>query len=467
MKYDIIIVGARLAGSATAMLLARAGLRVLVIDQARFPSDTLSTHQLQVPGGALLRRWGLLERLVDAGTPGTRHVRFESAGVELAGDYPSVDGVDALHSPRRTLLDDLLVQAARASGAEVRESTIVEDLTAYDGRVTGVRCRPKHGRPTTETALLVVGADGKHSLVAKQVGARAQTHHPPSTLAAYTYWEDVPLSCGHVVNRDRRAVGVWPTNDGLTITYLAWPADEVAAYRSDPRAAVRMALQGTGELGQRVLAGRRVEPIRATTDLPNAIRESCGPGWALAGDAGLVMDPITGQGMGNALRDADLLASAVTTALDGPTSLEATLKDYVRARDRRTRAMYDLTVGLASLPPSQPAERALFEAIAARPEEVTRFLGTLSGSLPVRGLFSPPHLIHLVGLRGFARLATARPRPRRPVAMHAHGDIASSMPPARQDSDRGSRGDPPSCRWLTTGDSRTGRAGVARDPRGG
>jgi 2-polyprenyl-6-methoxyphenol hydroxylase-like FAD-dependent oxidoreductase len=183
------------------------------------------------------------------------------------------------------------------------------------------------------------------------------------------------------------------------------------------------ALQGTGELGERILAGRRVEPIRATTDLPNTIRESCGPGWALAGDAGLVMDPITGQGMGNALRDADLLTSAVISALDGRTGPEASLKDYVRTRDRDTKAMYDFTVGLASLPASRPAERALFAAIAERPVEVTRFLGVLSGALPVRRLFSPPHLVRLVGLRGFAQLASTRPRPPRTRATRAvNGD---------------------------------------------
>ena len=143
MGYDAVIVGARLAGSSTAMLLARAGLRVLVLDQARFPSDTLSTHQLQVPGVARLARWGLLERVLATGAPPTRRVRFDNSGAVLDGAVPSVDGVDAMLSPRRTVLDAVLLDAAREAGAEVREATTLEELVTDGDRVTGVRCRSK------------------------------------------------------------------------------------------------------------------------------------------------------------------------------------------------------------------------------------------------------------------------------------------------------------------------------------
>jgi flavin-dependent dehydrogenase len=121
-RYDVIVVGARVAGAATAMLLARQGLRVLAVDRVWFPGDTISSHQLQVPGAALLDRWGLPGKLAAAGTPPTRRVRLDAgAGLVIDGRFPSHAGVDALYSPRRTLLDSILVKAAREAGAEVRE----------------------------------------------------------------------------------------------------------------------------------------------------------------------------------------------------------------------------------------------------------------------------------------------------------------------------------------------------------
>src|SRR5215471_11626589 len=157
--YDVIIVGARVAGSATALLLARLGARVLVLDRATFPSDTLSTHQVQVPGIARLNRWGVLDAVLAAGTPKTRTVRFDASGIAFTAAMPTVDGVDFMCSPRRTTLDHALVSAARAAGAEIRENVVVHEILQHDGRVVGVRAREKSGPVFTEEAGLVVGAD--------------------------------------------------------------------------------------------------------------------------------------------------------------------------------------------------------------------------------------------------------------------------------------------------------------------
>src|SRR5262249_35093265 len=172
-QYDVIVVGARVAGAATAMLLARQGLRVLAVDRASFPSDSISSHQLQVPGVALLHRWGLLAKLTAAGTPPARRVRFDAGGgLVMNGRFPAYDGVGALYSPRRPLLDTILVEAAREAGAEVRENFRVTQVMASEGRVTGIRGSARGRLAVTETASLVVGADGKRSLVADAVGAR-------------------------------------------------------------------------------------------------------------------------------------------------------------------------------------------------------------------------------------------------------------------------------------------------------
>src|SRR5215471_11655634 len=165
--YDVIVVGTRAAGASTAMLLARNGYKVLAVDRAEFPSDTLSTHQVQLPGVALLKRWGLLEGVEASNAPAARHVRFDSGPVVLDGHFPCFEDADAVYSPRRTVLDRLLVDAARAAGVEVRENFSVDRLTIDSGRVTGIRGRMRNdGAATvTESARLVVGADGKRSLV--------------------------------------------------------------------------------------------------------------------------------------------------------------------------------------------------------------------------------------------------------------------------------------------------------------
>ena len=411
MPYDAIVVGSRLAGAATGMLLARQCLRVLVVDRTHFPSDTLSSHQLQPPGVARLHRWGLLDRLDATGTPPVRDVRFDVNGVVIAGRYPDVAGAGALYSPRREVLDTLLVQAAREAGAEVREDTIVDELLMSEGRVRGIRSRRKGSSTATDdTAALIVGADGKHSMVAKTVGAPSRRSRTARSLGFYCYWQDVEILAGELYSRDRRVAGAWPTDQGMVVTYVGWPASEFDAFRADPAGHVLQTLDACGTLGARVRAGRRVGPVRGTSDLPNEIRVSSGPGWALAGDAGLVMDSITGQGMGHALRDADLLSEAIVTGL-GSGRLDRTLSRYAKQRDAQTKAMFDFTVRLASFPPPTPAERTMFAAIAERPEEASQLLGALAGSVPITSLFSPRRLMSLTGVRGFAALARSQLRP--------------------------------------------------------
>jgi 2-polyprenyl-6-methoxyphenol hydroxylase-like FAD-dependent oxidoreductase len=424
VRYDVVIVGARPAGAATAMLLARAGLRVIVVDRARFPSDTLSTHQVQLPGVACLRRWGMLDGLVATGAPPTRTVRFDPGTVVLTGSFPHHEGVDAVVSPRRTVLDALLIDAARAAGAEVLTGFDVEEVVAAEGVVVGIRGRQRgssQGASQVIQARLVIGADGKHSTLARLVGAGAYDERPPMSAGAYAYWSGLPTSDstgerGEIYVRDRRMVSAWPTNDGLTITYVAVPAGDFDAFRSDLEHNVRTALDSAGDLGERARAATRVEHIRATPDLPNAYRRPYGPGWALVGDAGLVMDPISGQGIGHALLDAESLAAAVVDGLGGPSGLTTTLAAHHAARDRRTRPMYRLTTDVASFRQRAGGD-VLFSAIGRRPEQIQAFLGVLTGVVPVDRFFSGRNLGRLVGLRGMLAIATSQVRQRRPLAV--------------------------------------------------
>jgi len=405
--YDVIVVGARVAGAATAMLLARWGLRVLAVDRARFPSDTLSTHQVQVPGVALLNRWGVLDRLRAAGTPATRQVRFDSGHVVLEGRFPAYGGVDALYSPRRTLLDSILVDAARAAGAEVREGYLVEEVVFGRDRVVGIRGHEKGGTPATETARLVVGADGKHSMVADAVGARRYRQRPASTLVSYTYWGGVAMSGGELYQRPTRAVAAFPTNDDLTMIYVEAPRTEFETFRSDIEGHYLKTLEQCADLADRVRAGQRAERFRTTPDLPNTFRVPYGPGWALVGDAGVVMDPITAQGIGNALRDAELLADAIAAGLGRGQPFDAGLAGHQRRRDAAIGPMYDFTTDLAAFNPPRPADQQLLAALQGRQAEIDRFLGVFAGVTPIKEYRSLGNVRRLLGVHGLAKITAA------------------------------------------------------------
>ena len=400
--YDVIVVGARVAGASTALLLARRGLKVLAVDRAEFPSDTLSTHQVQVPGVARLGRWGILDGVVAAGTPPAATVRFDPGPVVLRGRFPEFEGASAVYSPRRTLLDKLLVDAARAAGAEVRERFAFDSLVFDGDRVTGIRGRSAGGGAVSETARLVVGADGRHSAVAKAVQAPAYHVKPALSTAYYTYWSGVELAGGEIYSREcvKRLVGAWPTNDGLVMTYVAAPASEFHAFRADPEGSILAALDRCGDLGERVRAGERADRVFGTADTRNRFHQPFGVGWALVGDAGLVMDPVTGAGIADAFRDAELLADAVAAGLDGGPPLHEALAGYQAARDAAALPMYEMTTDLASFAPPRPEQEMLVRALEGNQPEIDRFLSVLTGSLPAPEYFTPRRMLRLIGVRG-------------------------------------------------------------------
>jgi len=394
--YDVIVVGTRVAGATTAMLLARAGVRVLAVDRASFPSDTISTHQLQLPGVAALHRLGLYDKIV---APATREITFDAGDAVLRGHFPVYREADAMHSPRRTGFDAMLVEAARAAGAEVREKFTVDELTFDGDRVTGIR-----GEGVTESARLVVGADGKHSLVARSVQAQVVRSSSPRTVASYTYFSGVSLgssgfaSCAELYSRPNRIVGAWPTEDGLIMTYVAWPIAEFPDFRADIEGNLLKTLDQAGDLGMRVRAGQRAERIRTTPDVPNEVRRAYGPGWALVGDAGFVMDPITGAGIGHALCQAESLAAAVVAG--------SSLADFERSRDACQLPVFNFTLDLASF----RSDTSLFVALQGKQDAIDRFVGVLGGAVAPSAYFTPGNLLRILGPRGLAKVMLGRMR---------------------------------------------------------
>ena len=282
--YDAIVVGTRVAGAPTAMLLARRGLKVLAVDRAAFPSDTLSTHQVQVPGVARLARWGLLERL---GRPARRRrarVRFDPGPVVLEGRWPRSREWTRSISPRRTLLDALLVDAAREAGAEVRER--------LRGRGAPVRRRPgRPGRPRRRLGARARAAGGRRrrpALARRQGGRRGRLPRVPArSIAYYTYWSGVPLDGGEMYARERRMIGAWPTNDGLMMTYVAAPADEFGAFRADPEGSLLRVARPAPATWANACAPASAPSASTAPPTCRALPRTVGPGWALVGDAGL------------------------------------------------------------------------------------------------------------------------------------------------------------------------------------
>jgi 2-polyprenyl-6-methoxyphenol hydroxylase-like FAD-dependent oxidoreductase len=389
MVYDVIVVGARCAGASTAMLLSRKGYRVLLVDRATFPSDTLSTHYIHQPAVARLRSWGLLDRLAATGCPPIPTYGLDLGPIALKGCPTPYDGVDVAYAPRRIVLDALLVEAAAAAGATVRTGLSVHGLLQEDGRVVGIRGRAG-GTEVVERTRLVVGADGLRSTVASTVNAPIYENRGTFRCAYYTYWSGVPLDGFESFGRDAFGAAAVPTHDGLACITVLFPRSQFKQVRGDVERHYLAALDQTS-LGERVRAGTREERWYGTGDLPNRHRHPYGPGWALAGDAGYYQDPITAHGITNAFRDAELLTDAVDRCFGSGTAMDVALAEYHRRRDDSARRMFRLTCDIASEPPP-PEILRLVRAMVGNQPATDRYFGMLAGTVDVDDFFADDHI---------------------------------------------------------------------------
>jgi 2-polyprenyl-6-methoxyphenol hydroxylase-like FAD-dependent oxidoreductase len=349
--YDAIVVGGRPAGAGTAMLLARGGLRLLVVEAARAGTDTLSTHALMRGGVLQLHRWGLLDAVVAAGTPAIVATEFAYGDQIETVDIRPGGGISALRAPRRTVLDPLLLEAARAAGAEVRMPARVTRLLTDGTRVRGVEGIERGtGRRFRATAPLTIGADGRNSTVAQAVDADFRRRGTASGAIVYGYFPELPRDRYHWAYRPGVTAGVVPTGDGLACVWVGTSNAKFAQRRSAGLDATYRSLlaEAAPELARSIGATPPVGTLRAFPGQPGWIRSSAGPGWALVGDAGYFKDPITAHGITDALRDAELLARAV---LEAPRAAQAqldALHDYEQTRDRLSEPLFDITERIAS-----------------------------------------------------------------------------------------------------------------------
>ncbi|MGH9279115.1 MAG: NAD(P)/FAD-dependent oxidoreductase [Acidimicrobiales bacterium] len=395
-RYDAIVVGARCAGAPTAMLLAQKGYRVLVVDRATFPSDTVSTHVIHAPGVAALRRWGLLDRVIASGCPSIDSYSFDFGPFTIAGTPRPHDGISTAYAPRRTILDKVLVDAASAAGAEVREGFTVEDVLVEDGAVVGIRGRGAGGRSVVDRARVVIGADGRNSRVAAAVQPDRYNEKPQLLWGYYTYWSNLPIAAFESVIRPHRGWGAAPTNDGLTMLVIGWPYAEAGAFKADVEANYLATLELAPEFAERVRGATREDRFYGG-GVPNFFRTPFGPGWALVGDAGYIRDPITAQGMTDAFRDAELCTSALDESLDGRRPFDEAMGAYQQARDAQVAGIYEFTTQLATLEPPPPDMQQLLGAVHGNPDAMDGFASVAAGTLAPEAFFSPDHVAQVMG----------------------------------------------------------------------
>lgn len=383
-SFDVIVVGARCAGAPLAAMLAGNGLQVCLLDKDGFPSDTPSTHGIQPTGVQVLERIGVLDALLKLAPPVERlRMRFDD--VELPPqDVVGITGAPAL-SVRRTKLDEILVGAAADAGAVVRTQTRVTGLVMDADRVVGV------ATPSGELrSPLVVGADGTRSMVAKEVGAGR--YHPTANgrVFMWAYFEADPTGGEMWIGKvgDHTYLSM-PTDSGLTLVGVCPSIARRDEVRADREAAYEAGLRDWPELHAGIGGAQRDGPVRTMANMHGYFRPAAGPGWTLVGDAGHFKDPTPGQGIGDALRQAEKLAGAITRALEGSDAPDGILRNWWRWRDEDAWEMYWLAHDMGASGPTPPMRQEIQRRIAADPDLRTAMVRILNHDLRPSEVFTP------------------------------------------------------------------------------
>ncbi len=397
--YDAIIVGARCAGAPVALLLARKGYKVLLLDRTTFPSDmAFSNHFVHQTGSARLKRWGLLDKLAATGCPPITEDHWDYGAFVLSGSPPPADGgVTTAFAPRRKVLDPLLVAAAVEAGAELRDGFTVQQVVWDKDQITGIRGHGKNGATITENARITVGADGMFSTIAQAVKAPEFHNKPPLEGSWYSYWSGVPMKGWHLWLRPQRVIFAYNTHDNLTLIGAAFAIKDVPAVRADVEGnSMRALAENAPELFERMKSGRR-ETHHVGGAIPSFVRKPYGPGWALVSDAGYQKDPCTASGITDAFGSAELLAEAIDAGLSGRQPLQEALAGYEQKRNQAELPYFELTTQLAALDTPPPETIQLLAALQNNPEQRSRFFGVLAHTVPVQDFFSPENVGRILG----------------------------------------------------------------------
>jgi flavin-dependent dehydrogenase len=380
------------------MLLAQQGAKVLLVDRSRFPSGIPHGHFIHKDGPPRLKRWGLLDRIAEL-APAVTEAVTDFGDFPLVSRNLSVNGIAWGYGPRRSLLDEVLVDAAIEAGAEFRDGFNVEECLFDEGRLIGMKGRAREGGEIEERAALVIGADGRNSRLARTVQAPAYDVTPALLCYYFSYWSGVDMAGFELyVNRERhRALFAHKTSDGLVAVFAAFPVQDLVAVRADIGKAFMESLDLFPDFSERVRLGTREERFYGATDLMNFYRKPFGPGWALVGDAGFHKDPWLALGISDALRDAELLAEAVGDGLSGRRAIGDAMRDYECRRNQHSSSDYAEDLAMASFAPWPDFLLPLRSAIRDNPEECRRFMMARVGMIPPQEFFNPENLERLLG----------------------------------------------------------------------
>jgi flavin-dependent dehydrogenase len=394
-NYDAIVIGARCAGSPTALQLARKGYRVLLVDKATFPSDTISTHFIHAPGMAALARWGVADRISALNCPPVTGYRFDFGFFTIAGTPQPVDGIGVAYAPRRYLLDTILVEAAAAAGVEIRTGFSVDEVLVENGVVVGIRGRDDGGQEVTERARVVIGADGRRSLLAKAVQPEQYNEKPNLAAVYYAYFSGVPCTEFEAHVRDRRGWGVIPTNDDLTLVVCGWPEDEFKANRRDVEGNMLKSFEQSPEFAERVRAGTRETRVWGAGDLAGFFRKPYGRGWTLVGDAGYHKHPITAMGITDAFLDSERMVASLDDAFSGRDTFDEAMARYQKERDEHVLPMYEMTSDFAAIAPPPEETQQVLAAVSRDQQSMDQFASIQAGTMPIPEFFDPDNVAQI------------------------------------------------------------------------
>lgn len=375
------------------MLLARKGYRVLLVDKASFPSDTMSTHLIWPQGCEALDRWGLYDELAATGCPPTAlNMKFDVGPFAITGGVREANRGRGGFGPRRTILDKLLVDAAVKSGAELRETFTVKELLWDDNRVVGIRGHARNAATVEERAKIVIGADGVHSFVAKAVRAPEYDTNDPLVAAYYSYFSGMDCTDFENYVLPNEGMALAPTHNDLTLVITGWKSARFKEVRGDIDGNVKKVHAQVPGFLERMASAKREEPWTGTAGVPNYFRKPYGLGWALVGDAGYDRDFVTAQGISDAFLDAEVLTQAIDDGFTERRPMDEALAEFETQRNERVGPMYHFTLEIASLEPPSPELQALFGALRDNQDASDQFFAAITGSLPLPVFMDPANV---------------------------------------------------------------------------
>jgi len=395
-SFDVVVIGGSTAGAPTAMLLARRGHKVLLIDKREFPRDTLSTHFIWARGVSYLNRWGLAKTVLDQ-TPGFRDLQLNVEGICLNGSVPlrdledrfqelhgNAEGVtDICCGPRRYLLDQILLNAAKDAGVEVREGVTFTHPIMKADAVVGIHAVSQKGPEIHAKAKVVIAADGRFSRFARMIGAKTRVRRELSTFAYWGYFQGAKNVTQAIHKRGRLGTAVFPTSDGTHMALAYGPRAWWDDFRRDPEENYFKLFDFcSAEVGAALRAAKRDQPFKACGSMPAFQREIVGPGWVLIGDAGGFHDQVTAMGQTHAFRDAELVAQFIQKGLSGEMTLAQALTAYERARAADYDAYFEFSCRMAEMNAYSTPEIGYFYSIRTDQSQVNQLISQLGDTLP-------------------------------------------------------------------------------------